>query len=183
MIGALTYASVAILLGWVVYALVGLFTTVPVALIAGGVAGLLSVLVFRDTIAIRGFVALLGPIGIVLPLLALRHAAAGAGVAVAPFGTAELLVFVLLYMGFIAASIGVLPVDLYRHGYAPLPVAVMVLALCAYGALSGNLFIPFLAVSGQALWVMGWGSSNWFDHVTHALLVPVIFVVLILRLF
>ena len=53
MIGALTYASVAILLGWVAYALTGLFASVPVALIAGGVIGALSVLVFRDTIAIR----------------------------------------------------------------------------------------------------------------------------------
>ena len=183
MIGALTYASVAILLGWVAYALAGFFVPMPVALVAGVVIGVLSVLVFRDTVAIRGFVAVLGPIGIVLPLLALRHAAAGAGVTVAPFGTLELLIFVLLYMGFIASSMGVVQLDLYRYGYAPVPVAVMVLALCAYGAFSGNIFIPALAVLGQALWVMGWGSSNWFDHVTHALLVPVIFIVLVLRLF
>ncbi len=183
MIGALTYASVAVLLGWVAYALAGLVAPVNVALIAGALIGVLAVLVFRDTVAIRGFVAVLGPIGIVLPLLALRHAAAGMGVPVAPFGTMELLVFVVLYMGFIASSMGVIPVDLYRHGYAPIPVAVMVLALCAYGAMTGTLFIPLLAVLTQALWVMGWGSSNWFDHVTHALLVPIIFVVLILRLF
>lgn len=182
MIGALTYASVAVLLGWVVYALTGLFASVPVALVAGALVGALTVLVFRDTIAIRGFVAVLGPIGIMLPLLALRHVAAGMGVPVAPFGTVELLIFVTLYMGFIASSMGVIPVDLYRYGYAPVPVAVMVLALCAYGALTGSLFIPVLAVAAQALWVAGWGSSNWFDHVTHALLVPIIFVVLILRL-
>lgn len=183
MIGALTYASVAILLGWIAYALTGLFAPVPVALIAGVVVGVLSVLVFRDSVAVRGFIAVLGPIGIVLPLLALRQMAAGVGLPVTPFGTVELLVFVLLYMAFIATAMGVLPVDLYRLGYTPVPVAVMVLALCACGALTGNLFIPFLAVIGQALWVMGWGSSNWFDHVTHALLVPIIFVVLIARLF
>lgn len=183
MIGALTYASVAVLLGWVVYALTGLFASAPVALIAGVAVGLLSVLVLRDTVAIRGFVAVLGPIGIILPVLALRHAAAGMGMPIAPFGTIELLVFVILYMAFIATSMGVIPVDLYRLGYGPIPVAMMVLALCAYGALTGNLFIPVVAVAGQALWVMGWGSSNWFDHVTHALLVPIIVVVLILRLF
>lgn len=183
MIGVLTYASVAIVLGWIAYALTGLFASFPVALIAGGMIGAACVIFLRDTVAIRGFIAVLGPVGIVLPLLALRHVAAGAGLPVAPFGTVELLVFVLAYAGFLATSMGVIPVDLYRLGYAPVPVAVMVLALCAYGALSGNAFIPLVAVLGQALWVMGWGSSNWFDHVTHTILVPVIFVVLLLRLF
>ncbi|WP_299848027.1 hypothetical protein [uncultured Roseovarius sp.] len=183
MIGVLTYASVAILLGWVVYALTGLFATAKVALIAGGVIGALSVILFRDTIVVRGFVAVLGPIGIMLPLLALRHAAAGAGVAIPSFGTVELLLFLLGYMVFLATAMGVIPVDLYRFGYAPVSVAIMVLALCGYGALTGNVFIPLVAVLGQALWVMGWGSSNWFDHVTHALLVPILFVVLTLRLF
>lgn len=183
MISALTYASVAILLGWIAYAVTGLLASATVALILGVVAGGLAVLLFRDTVVVRGFIALLGPIGIVLPLLALRHVAAGLGMAVTPFGTVELLIFVLAYMGFIATSMGVIPVDLYRLGYAPLPVGVMVLVLCLYGALTGSLFLPLLAVLAQALWVMGWGSSNWFDHVTHALLVPIIFVVLFLRLF
>jgi hypothetical protein len=43
------------------------------------------------------------------------------------------------------------------------------------------VFLPLVAVLGQALWLMGWGSSNWFDHVLHAVLVPVTTVVLILR--
>ena len=183
MISALTYASVAILLGWVAYATTGLVISSTIALIIGAAVGGLAVLVFRDTIVVRGVIAVLGPIGIVLPLLALRHVAAGLGVTVAPFGTLELLVFVLVYMGFIATSMGVIPLDIYRLGYAPLPVGVMVLAMCLYGALTGSLFFPILAVLGQALWVMGWGSSNWFDHVTHALLVPIVFIVLFLRLF
>jgi hypothetical protein len=61
------------------------------------------------------------------------------------------------------------------------PVAVMVLAVCAYGLWSGTLFLPLVAVLGQALWVAGLGSSNWFDHVLHAGLVPVAGVVLILQ--
>jgi len=39
-----------------------------------------------------------------------------------------------------------------------------------------------VAVAGQALWVAGRGSSNWFDHVLHALLLPVAGVVLILHM-
>ncbi len=183
MIGFLTYASVAILLGWVAYALMVFFVTTPVALIAGGVIGALGVVFLRDTIAIRGIIAVLGPIGIMVPMLALRHMAVGAGINVTPFGTPELIVFVLAYMGFLAASMGVLAVDLYRLGYLPVPVGIMVLACCAYGALTGNLFIPLVAVMGQAAWVMGWGSRNWFDHVLHALLVPIVLTVLITRLF
>ena len=182
MIGVLTYASVAIVLGWVAYALAGFVASVPAALIAGGLIGAASVIFLRDTIAIRGFIAVLGPVGIVLPMLALRHVAAGAGMPVAPFGTVELVIFALLYAGLVATSMGVIPVDIYRLGYAPVPVAVMVLTLCAYGALSGSFFIPLVAVLGQGLWVMGWGSSNWFDHVTHALLGPVVVVVLLSRL-
>ena len=139
MISALTYASVAILLGWVAYATTGLVISSTIALIIGAAVGGLAVLVFRDTIVVRGVIAVLGPIGIVLPLLALRHVAAGLGVTVAPFGTLELLVFVLVYMGFIATSMGVIPLDIYRLGYAPLPVGVMVLAMCLYGALTGSL--------------------------------------------
>ncbi len=183
MIGVVTYASVAILLGWVTYALAGLFLPASVALIAACLNGFISVFLLRDTMAFHGFVAVLGPMSLVLPLLALRHMAAAAGVPVNPFGSVELLVFLLVYIAFLAASMGVIPVDMYRFGYAPTPVAIMVLMLCAYGWLTGSLFIPLLAVLGQALWVLGWGSSNWFDHVLHALLVPVVFVVLFLRLF
>jgi hypothetical protein len=57
----------------------------------------------------------------------------------------------------------------------------MLMGLCGYGALTGQVFLPLVAVLGQALWLMGWGSSNWFDHVLHAVLVPVTTVVLILR--
>lgn len=182
MIEALTSVFVAILTGWIIYALAGFAVSVPVAVILGAVIGGLSVLIFRDTLVVRGIVALLGPIGIVVPMLALRHVAVGMSVPLPAFGTPELLVFLVAYVGFLAAAMGVLPVDLYRFGYAPVPVAIMVLALCAYGALSGNFFVPLVAVAGQALWVAGWGSSNWFDHVLHASLVPVVMVVLVLRL-
>ena len=62
-------------------------------------------------------------------------------------------------------------------------MAAIVLAVCAYGALTGNLFLPAVAVTGQFFWVAGWGSGNWFDHVLHVLLVPVTAVELAVRLF
>lgn len=182
MTGILTSLWLAILLGWAGYAVLGTVISAPVAAGLGGLAGVLAVLAFRDTVALRGLVAVLGPIGVVLPLLALRHAGAGLGLPVQSFPTTGLVAFLLAYLLFLAASMGVLPADPYRLGYAPLPVAVMVLALCALGAVQGSLFLPLLAVLAQALWVAGWGSSNWFDHVLHATLVPVVAVVLIGRL-
>ncbi|HAW47089.1 MAG TPA: hypothetical protein DCX34_07595, partial [Roseovarius sp.] len=71
----------------------------------------------------------------------------------------------------------------YRLGYAPRPVAAMVLIVCAYGLVAGSLFLPLVAVTGQALWVARLGSSNWFDHVLHAMLMPVAVVVLLMQVF
>lgn len=182
MIGAMTLAALAVLIGWVIFALSGLVLSAPWAAGLGALIGAGAVLAFRDTVALRGAVAVLGPLGVVLPLLALRHVAGGLGLAIQPFPTPWLILFLLAYLAFLAASMGVLPADPYRLGYAPLPVAAMVLALCAWGAVQGNLFVPLLAVTAQALWLAGWGSSNWFDHVLHVALVPVVAVVLIGRL-
>lgn len=179
--GALDWAGLAVVLGWVAFALVGLWAGPEMASFAGGVAAAL-VLTLRHTVVVAGAMALLAPLGVMLPALALRHAAAIWGVPVIPFGTTELLVFLTTYAVFLASATGLVPVDLYRLGYAPRPVAAMVLAVCACGLWSGTLFLPLVAVAGQALWVAGLGSSNWFDHILHAVLVPVVLVALILRM-
>lgn len=173
--------ALACVLGWVVFALAGWGASPEIAVIAGAVVGLAVVFAFRETMAIGGMVALLAPFGVMLPALALRHAAMSLGMPMAPFETWEIAIFLLVYTVFLASAFGVVPLQMYRLGYAPVPVALMVLALCAYGAASGNWFVPLVAVLGQAAWVMGWGSSNWFDHVTHVLIWPVALVVLILR--
>lgn len=183
MMGVLSVLWLASLLGWLAFAVLGFglqaYLSVPLGLAVGlGVA-----LVLRDSVALRGIVALLGPVGVVLPFLILRQMSAHFGVAVQPFGAVELLVFAALYIAFLASAAGVIPVDVYRLGYAPIPVAVIVLALCSYGFAQGMVFVPLLAVAGQMMWVAGWGSSNYFDHVLHPVLVPVIAVVLVMRLF
>jgi len=181
MTGVLTYLWVGILLGWAAFGLLSFVADSQMAflvaiMIAGGmITGL------HQTIVIRGLIAVLEPVGVVLPLMAMWHVAGRLGVSVPVFSTVELSVFLVAYVAFLAASVGVIPVEVYRLGYGPIPVAVMVLALCAYGAVTGNVMVPLVAVAGQALWVMGWGSSNWFDHVLHAMLVPVVIVVLVMR--
>lgn len=182
MTGPLTSLYLAVLAGWTGFALAGLATdAAPVQAASAGV-GAAAVLALRRSRAVGGLVAVLEPLGVILPLLSLRHMAAAAGLPLAPFSTVEIAVFAGLYLLFLMAAGGMLPAAPYRLGYAPLPVGVLVIALCLYGAATGNLFLPLAAVLGQALWVAGWGSSNYFDHLLHVLLVPVATVALIGRM-
>lgn len=181
MSGPVARVFLAVVLGWVAWGAAALVLPGPLSLAIGGAAGGLAVALARGTLVIGGLMALLEPLGVVLPLLVLRQAAGALGWPVPAFSSGELLGFLALHVAFLAASMGVLPADPYRLGYAPWPVACMVLLLCAYGLITGNWFVPLVAVAGQALWVAGAGSSNWFDHVLHAALVPVVAAVLILR--
>lgn len=182
MIAVLTTLWLASLLGWLAFILLGIGLQAQIAVPVGLALGCGCALFLRDTLPLRGIVALLGPVGAVLPLIILRQMAAQLGVPVQPFGSVELLIFLASYLVFLASAAGVIPVDIYRLGYAPIPVAGIMLALCAYGFAQGLLFVPLLAVTGQAIWVMGWGSSNYLDHVLHPALVPAVAVVLVLRL-
>ncbi|MFX0543110.1 hypothetical protein ACEWPM_015435 [Roseovarius sp. S4756] len=183
MTGALTILWLASLIGWLAWLILGIGMQAQIAVPLGLAVGVVITLLLRDTLPLRGLVALLGPVGAVLPFLILRQMSADMGAPVQPFGSTELLVFLGLYVAFLATAMGALPIDLYRLGYAPIPVAIMVLALCAYGLGQGMIFVPLLAVTAQAMWVVGWGSSNYLDHILHPALVPAVLVVLVLRLF
>lgn len=182
MTGVVSTLWLAIVLGWVAWGLLGMALDLPLALALGLMLGAVCAVVLKGTLVTGAVMAVLDPIAVVLPLLALRHMAASLGVPVQPFETPHLVVFLVLYIAFLAAAMGLLPGEVYRLGYAPLPVAVLVFGICALGLWQGTLFLPLVAVMGQALWVLGWGSSNYFDHILHAALVPVVIVVLILRL-
>lgn len=177
-----TSAGLAIVLGWTIFVLAGWVMSPGLAAGLGALIGAGLVLGLRDSAAAGAAVALLAPFGVMLPALALRHVAVRLGVPVPGFASWELAGFLALYTAFLAAAFGAFPADIYRLGYAPWPVAAMVLAVCGYGFVSGNWFLALVAVAGQAAWAMGWGSSNWFDHVLHAALWPVAAVVLVARL-
>jgi len=137
---------------------------------------------FRRSMVVGAFVAILEPVGCALPFLALRHIAPSVGVDIVPFSTIEIGVFLVTYIGFLSASLGAIRLDPYRLGYRPWPVALVALGLVALGGVTGNLFYPLVAVCGQALWLLRLGSSNYFDHILHAVLVPVAIVELVSRL-
>ncbi len=175
--------GLASILAWALLLLFGL--AFPPTL-AGGLAlagGFALAFGFQTFLVIRGAVALLAPFGVMLPALALGSVLAGFGVALPGFTTWEIAGFLLAYTAFLCCAFGVIPCDVYRLGYAPLPVAGMVQAVCAYGALSGNWPVALVAVLGQCFWALKWGSSNWFDYVLHILMWPVALVILSARLF
>ncbi|MCZ4352291.1 hypothetical protein O4H61_07150 [Roseovarius aestuarii] len=182
MTGVVSTIWLAVLLGWVAWGALSLGLSLPISLALGLGFGVIGAVGLQSTLPVGALMAVLDPIAVVLPLLALRHMAATLGMPVQPFGTGPLLVFLLLYLTFLATAIGILPWEIYRLGYAPLPVALIALTLCAVGMWQGALFVPVVAIAGQFLWVLGWGSSNYFDHILHAALVPVVIVVLLLRL-
>lgn len=174
--------ALAILLAWTLFALLNGFLGAGAPIGLGALAGLLMAILMKDTVAVSGAIALLAPFGVMVPALAMRHMANAMGADIPGFSLAELAVFTLLYTGFLATAFGVIPVDLYRFGYAPVPVGLMVLALCGYAFLTGNWFLAGIMVLAQLAWMMGWGSSNWLDHVLHVLMWPVALVTLFTRL-
>jgi len=176
-------ASLTMILAWMAWGCAALFVAAPFSLLIGLSVALAVMMLFRQSLPVSGLMALLEPIGVILPLLILRQAAIALGWEMPVFASLELILFLLAYIMFLVTAFGLLPFDLYRLGYAPMPVAVMVLALCAYGLWSGNWFIALAAVIAQALWVARQGSSNWFDHILHVALIPVVVTVLIARLF
>ncbi|WP_198389315.1 hypothetical protein [Roseovarius faecimaris] len=178
----LTDVSLALILGWLCWGLVSLFVGGALGLPVGLVLGAGAAILLRQNMVVRGLAALLEPIGIVLPLLMLRHMLGAVGVSFAPFGALELFAFILFYSAFLICTFELMPFDPYRVGYRALPVGGMVLALCAYAALSGHGIIAVIAVAGQAAWVLRIGSSNYFDHILHVSLLPVAVVVLIARM-
>ena len=181
MTGAVTHLFIAILAAWTIAGLSGYLLPMTVALALGALVGF-AALIFPKNPVSRGLIAILDPVGVVLPLLALRHMAGWFGLSGYAFSATELTVFLIVFVLFLAAATDKLPFDPYRLGYSPIPVALVVLAICLIGAVQGSFFLPALAVLAQVLWVLRWGSSNYFDHILHATLVPVVLIELIGRL-
>ncbi len=183
MTGQLTNLFMAILYVWAVAGTAGMFLSMPMALGLGTSIGVILGLAWPRNPLSKAVVALLDPVGVVLPFLALRQMAGWIGMEIRPFHSTELVLFLIVYILFLAAATGKLRFDPYRLGYAPLPSGVVALGLCVIGAIQASLFLPLLAVLAQAQWVFRAGSSNYFDHILHAVLVPVVLIELAGRIF
>ena len=170
--------ALAVLVAWCVQGLAGAVLAPLAAVLLGAAAGAAAMALTRRVL-VGGAVALLAPFGVMLPSLALGAMAGRPGLDVVGFSQLELGVFWVGYTVFLLSAFGILREDLYRLGYAPVPVGIMVVVICLYAALSANWFLAAVAVLGQFFWVMKWGSSNWFDYILHMLLWPVAVLALI----
>jgi hypothetical protein len=175
-------AALGAVLGWMAWYALSVGLAMPVSLIAAVGVAVLALRFARHTLVVRGVMAVFDPIGIVIPVLILWQVLGSLGLPLAPFAAIELILFVVVYAAFLATAFGVIPFDIYRFGYRPLPVAVLVLALCLYALMTGSWIVAVIAVAGQAMWVFKHGSSNYFDHILHATLVPVAVIALLARL-
>lgn len=181
MTGRLTYLWMGVLLAWAAFMILSAVLG-PVAAVLGGIIlGGGAAYLLRQGRVLGGLVAVLEPIGVVLPILAIWQMAGAMGLDLPRLSVLELLIYLAAHVALLAASMGALPGEPYRLGYAPLPVGAMVLLACLYGLATGHPLIPLIAVAGQVLWVLGWGSSNWFDHVIHAVMIPAALISLIAR--
>lgn len=170
--------TLAVLVAWCVQGVLGAVLAPLAAVLLGAAAGAAAMALTRRVL-VGGAVALLAPFGVMLPSLALGAMAGRLGVDLVEFSQLELGVFLVGYTVFLLSAFGILREDLYRLGYAPVPVGIMVVVICLYAALSANWFLAAVVVLGQFFWVMKWGSSNWFDYVLHVLLWPVVVFALI----
>ncbi|MEL7254611.1 MAG: hypothetical protein AAGL23_10590 [Pseudomonadota bacterium] len=174
--------ALAVLVAWVVQG-VALVALAPLAALALAAAASAAAVALSRGLVVGSAVALLSPFGVMLPALALGGVLARLGVDLPGISTLELVVFLMGYTVFLCSAFGVVREDIYRLGYAPMPVAGMVLLVCLHAALSGNWALALVAVVSQLFWVMRWGSSNWFDYMLHVLLWPVAAIALVASFF
>ncbi|MDX1779929.1 MAG: hypothetical protein R3256_01295 [Thalassovita sp.] len=107
---------------------------------------------------------------------------AGSGRPVRPFATAELIAVIVLILPLYASALGMLEVDLYRLGYAPLCGGAIALVLGVYAMSRRHYFVAVGVLAGQLAWSFDVTSTNIVDHIGHVVILGAAAVVLLLRL-
>ena len=179
MTGAYATLGLVLVLGWCVWRL-GRRWWPGVGGIAAGLI-VAAAFVFLGGQASAVTMAVLAPLGAVLPALALRDMAAGAGHPSPRLPSVDLAVVGALHAVFLAAAMGAVRFDPYRFGYDPAWGSVFALCCIAYLAWRRQAVLAAAVLVGQALWIGDVGPSNMADHALHMLLVPIVLIVLLGR--
>lgn len=174
------FTGLFIVLFWVIFRVLNPFVSREITL--GVTVVLICVLSVFTSQFVFLWVAILAPFGAVLPAVALQNIIAKCKVYTPPvYPIHEMVLVLILYTAFLSASLGVFTFDPYRYGYSPIFGGITAFVTCGYALWRGYYFVAGAIVLGQIAWVFDVGSSNYFDHITHALLVPVISVTLVKR--
>lgn len=172
------YTGLYIILFWVFFR--GLY---PFVSLKGAVftsASILGVLSIFGSSFMFLMIAIFAPLGALLPALALQNIARKFNLyKPVAYPVYELILVLIIYVAFLSASIGVFSFDPYRYGYNPTLGSIIAFVTCCYALWRGYIFIAGALILGQIAWALGVSSSNYFDHITHVMLVPVILTTLI----
>lgn len=164
----------AILLGWCASRLLMLALPDRRAVWVGyGGAGMI-ILFAHHTMPLGFFVALFAPFGVLLPALALQNSARVFGFNASRYRRRDIIVFLAIYLAFLAASAGVVDWHPYSYGYDAFGAAVVALVLAVFALWRGYVVVLAVVVTAQILWLAGIGSSNFFDQISHVLLIFVL---------
>lgn len=164
-------ASAAVLLGWLLSRLLGLALPVWRATLTGFGLAILIVSLSFSSFTTGMFIGLLAPFGVLVPALALQNSARAIGMDTRRYSVTEMLGLWVFYLMFLTASAGVFDWDPYRFGYAAPGAATVALAMAAYAVWRGHVVVLASVVLAQALWLADIGSSNFYDQISHVLLV------------
>jgi len=181
MTGLYEACAAGVLVSWCLYRLLHLVLPKLPAVAVSVVAGFVPFIIFPELLFYSMIIAIFAPFGLLLPMAAVQGFFRDFGYPVNRFATVDLVIVLILYLIFVSASVGVVTWDPYRYGYDPVWGGFVALILCLYGMLREHLGIVIIALAGQFLWMLGIGSSNFFDHVSHVLIIPVILVCLFQR--
>ena len=164
------HLAIGLLITWLVYRTVRGFVSGPTALALGG--GLAALLLVFGQPPMSMLVAVLAPMGFMIPALIGRDIAAGFGAPVTPLGVWDVGLALVVCTALTLATLGFLHVDLYRLGYLPFSGSLIALLAIAYCLFRRHFWLAAVLLAGQAVWVADIGSTNLFDYIGHLLIIP-----------
>ncbi len=167
-----------VLVFWIGFRLTAPFTTQAVSLAVS--LGLVVICVMVPVVS-HLMVAVLAPIGFLLPALAIRDVLGRTALKVAPFSVVDVVLIMCAMTWYIAASIGVFAFDPYRLGYTAVAPGVLAACCLVWALLRGHFIVAIAVIASQAAWGFGWSGPNFFDNLLHALIVPICFVWIVKR--
>ena len=177
-----TLMGLSIIFTWIVFSALR-FALKPLASIT---VSLLLVAIYmillRQTEAMSLPIAVIAPLGAVLPAMAIHNIMQHCNVPLKRFSNSELLFFTVGLLAFLIASIGTIQFDPYRFGYYPLTGTFIAFLASLYLMMRGHWVILIGVLIGQLAWTFDISSTNIFDHISHGLIPFIAGIILLINI-
>ncbi len=166
---------------WCLFQMLAMFCETRRAVLISVICSALYLIVLYKTEFVTLPIAIFAPFGAMLPALAAQNMLRRTGADLVKFSTVEIVFLLSVYVLYLAASLGVFEFDPYRLGYSPVAGGIVAVAGILYFYLRKHWLPLYAIILGQLAWSFDIGSSNFFDHISHAVLVPSMGVILVTR--